>query len=343
MSSEYEASESEEDRNLASSTENIPTQLPSLSRLEAPPTVESATEDEDDDDENATALGPRRRSNDHTFRPQPNAFSNPPAGMMRAQRSHSMNAASSSALPSRHPHSPVARRPLGTRTQTRVRQPNYMSPSYQADNDAALRASLTTLLSCAAAARGLQKTRDDEAQKSSPASAGVGPSNQPVELRLVPESELMAEDPPPAAAPATDLLSQAAPLPRRATTPSARSSSRASSDKGKRTAAAPARSSRASKKKRTAVTDDALISPTLMTWVVSAGVVVLVSVVGFGAGYVIGREVGRQEGLLSAEAGASAASLNISDASCGRDVMRSSTGGGLRRWRWGTSMRTAVA
>jgi hypothetical protein len=46
-----------------------------------------------------------------------------------------------------------------------------------------------------------------------------------------------------------------------------------------------------------------LISPTLMTWVVSAGVVVLVSVVGFGAGYVIGREVGRQE-VLAAGAGA---------------------------------------
>jgi hypothetical protein len=87
------------------------------------------------------------------------------------------------------------------------------------------------------------------------------------------------------------------------------------------------------------VADDALISPTLMTWVVSAGVVVLVSVVGFGAGYVIGREVGRQEVL---SAGTTSASLNVSDASCGRDVMRSS-GGGLRRWRWGTSMRTVVA
>lgn len=41
-----------------------------------------------------------------------------------------------------------------------------------------------------------------------------------------------------------------------------------------------------------AVEEVAMISPMLLMWVVSAGVVVLVSVVGFGAEYVIGREVG---------------------------------------------------
>jgi hypothetical protein len=85
------------------------------------------------------------------------------------------------------------------------------------------------------------------------------------------------------------------------------------------------------------VADDTLLTPTLMTWVFSAGVVVLVSVVGFGAGYVIGREVGRQEVLTSAGTG-----LNASDTtSCGREVMQSS-GGGLRRLKWTTAVGKTV-
>jgi hypothetical protein len=91
------------------------------------------------------------------------------------------------------------------------------------------------------------------------------------------------------------------------------------------------------KKKRTASpAEETLISPTLLTWVVSAGVVVLVSVVGFGAGYVIGREVGKQEALA-----ASVGSVNET-ASCGREVMRTS-GGTLRRFRWGDVGRSIVA
>jgi len=65
-----------------------------------------------------------------------------------------------------------------------------------------------------------------------------------------------------------------------------------------------------------------MISPTLLTWVVSAGVVVLVSVVGFGAGYVLGREVGRQEALSGLGDGAA----------CGKEMVRGS--GELRKFRW---------
>lgn len=46
-----------------------------------------------------------------------------------------------------------------------------------------------------------------------------------------------------------------------------------------------------------------LIHPTLLTWVVSAGVVVLFSAIGFSAGYVIGREVGRVDVLDVARGG----------------------------------------
>lgn len=57
------------------------------------------------------------------------------------------------------------------------------------------------------------------------------------------------------------------------------------------------------------------VSPTLLTWIVSAGVVVFVSVVGFGAGYAMGYESGKEEGRLL---------------SCGK-----SSPVRVRRFRWG--------
>jgi len=152
-----------------------------------------------------------------------------------------------------------------------------------------------------------------------------------MELRLVQETELM-----------DDNADHAGPTPSpRSRKSPARSPTRVtegtSTDKGKRAVSA-GRSPRATKKKKVAteMADDALISPTLLTWVVSAGVVVLVSVVGFGAGYVIGREVGRQEALSASMSG-------VNDTTqCGREVMRSS-GGGLRRLRWGAVGKSIVA
>ncbi|KAK2683008.1 hypothetical protein RAB80_000954 [Fusarium oxysporum f. sp. vasinfectum] len=172
------------------------------------------------DGDNVTALG--RVSDQPTepvFRPQPNAFTHPS-------------------------------------TQRRDSAPAI--PTVREENDAALRASLTTLLSCAHAARGLPKSKEEaEAQRT--ANAGVAQMEEPTS-----------------------------------------------------------------------------ISPTLLTWVVSAGVVVLVSVVGFGAGYVIGREVGKQEALA-----ASVGSVNET-ASCGQEVIRSS-GNGLRKLRWGAVGKSIVA
>lgn len=76
-----------------------------------------------------------------------------------------------------------------------------------------------------------------------------------------------------------------------------------------------------------------LISPTLASWMISAGVVLVFSAISFSAGYAWGREVGRIEGefgLTGAGAGAGAG--------CGQEAMRGS-GTGLRRLRWssGTS------
>lgn len=312
---EYDESESEEDQLLTSSTENVPHEN------EGEADHEQDGDDDSDDGDNATALG-QRPPDQPIFRPQPNAFSHPQGHV--PHRSHS----SSSAMPP-HPHSGFTRPSFSQRAQTRVHRggPNFMSPSAREDNDAALRASLTTLLSCAAAARGLPKTRE-EAQAQRTTGQGVGPSNQPMGLRLVPESELMAEG----SSPAPDQLPS--PPSKERSTP--RSSSRGcASERSKRSVSA-GRTPRATKKKKTAAGDEALISPTLLTWVVSAGVVVLVSVVGFGAGYVIGREVGYQEGLTASVGG-----INETT-SCGREVMRSS-GGSLRRFKWSAVGKSIVA
>ncbi|TVY20058.1 hypothetical protein LARI1_G002716 [Lachnellula arida] len=175
--------------------------------------------------------------------------------------------------------------------------------SYNAtDHDAALRASLTTLLSIgAAAARGKR--------------AAINPtttSAEPMGLRLVPESQLTGAAQPNTSRPLS-------PSTRARSSPSV--SSQEAIEKGKRKAAASGEKTKRRKKVAVAEAGD---ESTLFTWVVSAGVLVLVSVVGFGAGYVIGREVGRQE----------VSGLGFSDGgSCGREAMRGS--GSLRRFKWG--------
>jgi hypothetical protein len=322
---EYEESETDSDHMLTSSTENIisvpspnTTSLRRVSVIRHDDTSDDEEEEEEeDDDDHATALGTRRPSD--SFHPQPNAFSHPPSHL---QHRHS----ASSAIPAHHP-----RPSFGQRSNTRIERRS--SDNFQADNDEALRSSLTTLLSCAAAARGRNK---DEKKIASEQTSSAG--GQPVNLRLVPESELMDPTTPRPVAAGRVLRADPAPSPPAPT----RTSAAATPEKVKRSATPTpqTKSPRASKKKRTmSGADEALISPTLMTWVVSAGVVVLVSVVGFGAGFVIGREVGRQESLSSL--GSSNASAVADGGSCGRDVIRSG-GGTLRRLRWGSGMGKSI-
>lgn len=342
---EYDETESEEDRMITSSTENIQTRpvpgsLLQRSQTDLGPSVDSS----DSEDDDGTALGTT-----HNFRPQPHAFSRPHAHL--SHRSHSTN----SAIPPHHPQGRPS--PISGRLSTRARH-DFRSPAYQADNDAALRASLTTLLSCAAAAKSIPGRRGPAAEPSSGEpvlGAGVGQSTQPMELRLVPESEIGVVDD---SAP----MGTAAPksTPRTHQTPTTRTSSNASDqsvpasassrdEKTKRTAATgQPRSQRATRKKKTATpgVDDSYvtwISPTTLTWVLGTGVVLLVSVVGFGAGFVVGREIGRQEMLSSAGGSGSAAmSAGLNSSSCGGDVIRSSGSGTLKRWRLGASMGRSV-
>ncbi|KAJ3578148.1 hypothetical protein NPX13_g2418 [Xylaria arbuscula] len=274
---EYDETESEEDRLLTSSTENVIAghashQTP-LRQVFSARAVASDSSDEDDDDENATALG-RRPS--EPFRPQPNRLLAPTI---------------SSPSPTLDQLSPVLQRlgvPQGTAKKSLV-------------SSALLLSIVTNRSRCTL----LLKVSSWRHHRPQPL---LGTSAQPAQTRRTPSSS---------------------PVP-------------ASGEKIKRTATPNPTSKppRATKKKRMATNEDAMISPTLMTWVVSAGVVVLVSVVGFGAGYVIGREVGRQEtlGSLTAAGNLSAASEG---GSCGREVLKSS-GGTLRRFRWGSGIGRSV-
>ena len=302
---EYEESESESDRIMSSSNEALDPQLsdgisPPVPTSSASEPVSSGDNDDDDDDENSTALGVLTA--EPVFTPQPNAFSHPPQ-VAAARHTQSTEAGTTYFQDHRTPPSrPPAQSypPHRNRSHTPY---NMISPSHQADHDAALRASLSTLLSCAAAARGLPK-------RESPAQPATRPSNriEPSTLRMVPESVLLGEE-----------AGRPRPKERRPST----DSSPPARDKAKRKAST-SRDRRDKKKTRRGSIDDLSISPTLLTWVVSAGVVVLFSAISFSAGYVVGREVGRVEAGLGSGGGGSGAI-------CGKEV-----GKGLRKLRLGT-------
>lgn len=299
---EYEESESESERIMNSSNEGLG---PPFSQDASPVAPTSTTSEEmssdGEDDENSTALGIDHH--EPVFTPQPNAFTHPPQSNGARQTPHSENRSSYFPNSRGAPPRPAAHSYPNQRPRSHTPY-NMISPSHQVDHDAALRASLSTLLSCAAAARGLPK-RDQRMQNTS------RPINRtdPVTLRVIPESAVKGEE-------ATDRRVSD----RRNSATS--SSAHSLSDKGKRKAST-SKERREMRKKRRGSTEEMTVAPTLMTWVVSAGVVVLFSAISFSAGYAIGREVGRMEAGVNSGHG---------------EVMGSrEVGKGLRRLRWGST------
>lgn len=326
---EYDESESESDRVTSSSNEDIAT------RDMLDPNVSQVDEDKDD---NSTALGTRTSISDQqVFTPQPNAFSHPPPSQTSRR-----GISSSPTLDSYFPPASSSSAPVDTRLApnqtisprniqpTRPRLPHPQtarshgpctvigpSHSYQPDHDAALRASLSTLLSCAAAVRGSPKQQDGASR------LDVRPQNEPTALRLVPESELFGPD-----------IGQAPPplparRPRPSSPPPAASLSPKPAAKRKARDYSKDRHAKKSRATRTVANnmDDATVSPILMSWMISAGVVLVFSAISFSVGYAWGKEVGRFEGSLG---------VGAESTSCGREAWRGSTGG-LRRLRWGTA------
>ncbi|EXJ77845.1 hypothetical protein A1O3_09004 [Capronia epimyces CBS 606.96] len=273
---EYEESESESDPVLSSSTEDF------------------SHDDNADDDDTSTALGVGTIG--RAFTPQPNAFSHPPSSQGRPIPDSYFPTA-----PSSTPLSTIGERTVTQRSYERQAQSRHRTgkSSYRPDHDAALRASLTTLLSCAAAVQ--PKGSDTRA------TTAARPSPQPTALRLVPESEL-------------DGTAQA----RRSSSP--KHAKRKSREYSKERHAKKVRAAKA------AVANDELINPTLASWMISAGVVLVFSAISFSAGYAWGREVGKLE-----------SGTGMAGGNCGREALRGSgSGSGLRRLRW-TSAPSSIS
>lgn len=345
---EYEESESESERVMSSSNEAV--QLSTLheqrrSSIDQP--ISSASSDlafiaseQEETDEDATAIGvptvePR-------FTPQPNAFNHPPFQPSGRPQQRCTNPY----VGTQRPAQLSSQRNSNYPSQGQPATHNPTTPSYQADHDAALRASLSTLLSFAPAARGRPKPAGTtELQRQPTGSNRVDATT----LRIIPESLVLGTSEPsagkPPFSPTRDQNDNLMTNTRDNIGPSSMN------DKGKRKAAATTpgsgvRSSskdrRVSKKARRASsvgpTNMEEISPTLFTWAVSAGIVVLVSAISFSAGYVYGKEVGRAEARGLTDLGS-----GIRDAGrCGRDMILEHGGNGLKRLRWSTGATSGI-
>lgn len=317
---EYEESESESDRIMTSSNEG-PITLHGQRTAGDTSTQNTAPEDglvqssDDDDDENRTAIN-YPINTENCFTPLPNAFSHPPG----AQRRTPAQQAPGSYFPATRPgpfRRPSTRHsyPTGTdaRRPSHITQ-NPLSPSFNAtvEHDEALKASLQSLLSVAAAARGINKI--DSKQPSTMNTAPRSNRIDPTTFRLVPESALQNTPSPQREEPTFK------PTIRRSSTQSTETTS--DHKEGKRKTL-PGRSSsrerRSLKKaKRSESREDLHVTPTILTWVVSAGVVVFLSALSFSAGYSVGKEAGRLE--------ASTFAGDEQLRSCAREAGRSSLG-----------------
>ncbi|KAK2812008.1 hypothetical protein FQN50_001716 [Emmonsiellopsis sp. PD_5] len=332
---EYEESESEPDHVLSSSNEDMSRSRGNALFIHGHSSASEPMLSSDDEDDNSTALG--LNSNLHAFTPQPNAFSHPPTS--QNQRSRATDFAPNPTRPPlvRTGSRRNSRSSLRSARHSRQQQHspyNMISPSYQADNDAALRASLSTLLSCAAAARGLPKN-DTQPQRTERA--------EPSAFRLVPESVALGNGNAQECNRGTNAATAQSKPPRSSS--SKRSTSPTTGHKTRRKAS-PSRAHSPSKRSRRVDNmsqSASIVSPTVMTWVISAGVVVLFSAISFSAGYVLGREVGHTEaaqglggnglgGLLnqSSSSGEGGLAGIKAGAGCGKEAVK----GGLRRFRW---------
>lgn len=335
---EYEESGSESDQVMMSSGEGNLFMADQGDTSAPTPSASSGSgpillSEDDDDDENKTAINyPLTNGRATTsFTPLPNAFTHPPTRTPRVS-SHptpgSYFPPTRPGLTSRRPSTRHSLPNSSTARRSSCTAQNPLSPSLNtaAEHEEILRASLTSLLSVAAAARGLSKSDP----KRSPGAPRVNP---PMSFRLLPESALP-----------TINTQQADPLFRptlRRTSTSCSGLSTAPSEH-KRKAASPAvaapqqqrnrsssgngRDRKKARLRRSSSTSSedlmySQVTPTLLTWVATAGVVVVLSALSFSAGYSVGREAGRFEGQFVGDV--------EQVRSCAREAGRS--GLGLRR------------
>jgi hypothetical protein len=309
---EYEESESESDRVMASSSEGIQDAALREERQASRNIVSGASsgnayasEEDCDDDENATAVG----AVTSTFTPQPNAFSHRPASSTRQHSSLPGYGSPPQSRPSTNP-----RHSYPSQTHSPY---NAISPSHHIDHDAALRASLSTLLSCAAAAR-KSKEGVSQVQTRVPGANRI----ESTTIGIVPESVALGEAPQSTSSRA--VVSEAPN--HQAEHENGKRKVSSSGQAGTGQARSSSKDRRATKKARRTITTTNVptqdVSPTLLTWVVGAGMLVLVSAISFSAGYVVGRETGHAEAAGIGEVGVEVK----------RNLASKGSGLGLRRW-----------
>ncbi|KAF2218832.1 hypothetical protein BDZ85DRAFT_285977 [Elsinoe ampelina] len=330
---EYEESESESDQVMTSSNEGLI--MGGHDSNQDEPAMS-------DDDENRTAVNyPIRRRGQTAFTPQPNAFSHPPSSTTMR---HASEPCPGSYFPqmSARPAARSNTRHSFSAQESRVQHSPYnaLSPSHNAaaHHDAALRASLSTLLSCAAAARGLPKLKSTQPSTTAP----PPPSDriQPNTFRLIPQSQLPGATTQTRQRLEPDFLPTIRQRSTSSTSDSAngrltesaelhkrKNAGERSSSKDRRMKKARRSPSASSSASSMYSTEEMLVSPTLLTWVVSAGVVVVLSAISFSAGYSIGREAGKVEGAFGGVVGGG-------EVSCAGETARAGTGLGLRRLRF---------
>lgn len=327
---EYEESESESDRVMTSSGEGpyIANIMPRNAHASQAQNAAHHAPNESSDDENRTAIN--YPIHNGGFTPQPNAFTHP------SSVGHTRNA--SQPVPGSYFPSPSSRPstrrslPSHDNSASSHLPQNILSPSYNAaaHHDEALRSSLNTLLSCAAAARNLSKPNAKVLPQQTQHTAR-GNRVDPMSFRLIPESALPQQQ---QTQQTTANVQEPTfkPTLRRASTSTTSNSPSPATDRvtkdlhltKRKSSPSKSRRSSPAKKSRHASSDPAAISPTLLTWVVSAGVVVVLSAISFSAGYSLGREAGRLEaegfggGLVDLGSGR--------EAGCAREVASRSMG-----------------
>ena len=337
---EYEESESESDRVLTSSNENLNifrgSDVDGISpssgaTSSGPDTKSSASEGE----ENGTALGIGTDRSRH-YTPPANAFTHPPSHLSSRRASHSAQttqthpalieqrrySSTSTARPYRSSRSPHNRSDTYPSRRGTHSPYSALAPTHRIDHDAVLRASLSTLLSCAAAVRGQPKSNTNTNAEPGPAPQNrhttTANTVQPSTLRLVPDSGLRAArtDPPTTSttSPTADLPAHSAPTNNKTDAnqppkpPSKRKASPSPSTKDRSSAPITSKSKKPralsptpANLPRSSSSSSTITNPRLLSFVLSASVVVILSALSFSAGYVLGRDTGRLEALRAAE------------------------------------------
>jgi len=211
---------------------------------------------------------------------------------------------------------------------------NMFAPNHATDHDEALRASLSTLLSCAAAARGLTKSPPQSQAPGQAQTASQQSGRVAVEgIRVVREGNLPSEASGSvngrsrrgSMVSAEGSTSSPPPSPTNQPPSGNTEKTRKTRRSDKKCKSKPrSRSSRPQETESSEFTSALGIS--YATLAISAGAIILLSAITFSAGYAMGREVGKSEGGLLGR-------LTGSGSEKGRAVVRGlsrASGGGLR-------------